>query len=194
MIRRYQGGCLCGDIRFEAVGPAGNPHSCSCRICQRHTGALTVLWVEFPADRIVWTGPAGTPSTYRSSDVSSRAFCPTCGSTLGALDDAPVVALLVGTFDDSPRRSSCRPSTHSPTGGRHGGMSRSSRTRQHRSSARPQNSLAPFGTSRSGANSTTAPSSSGKPRVSTSDMTGPIWRGGKFTTAATCRPMRSSGA
>ncbi|MDR6951740.1 hypothetical protein J2X65_001089 [Ancylobacter sp. 3268] len=101
MIRRYQGGCLCGGIRFEAVGPAGNPHSCSCRTCQRHTGAPTALWVEFPADRIVWTGPAGRPSTYRSSDISSRAFCPTCGSTIGALDDAPVVALLVGTFDDA---------------------------------------------------------------------------------------------
>ncbi len=36
-----------------------------------------------------------------------------------------------------------------------------------------------------GAISTTLPSASGKPSVSTSDMTGPIWRGGKLTTAAT---------
>jgi signal transduction histidine kinase len=33
---------------------------------------------------------------------------------------------------------------------------------------------------------------SGKPRVSTSDMNGPIWRGGKLTTAATCRPTSVS--
>ncbi|WP_444979315.1 GFA family protein [Ancylobacter defluvii] len=48
MIGRYQGGCLCGDIRFAAVGPARNPHSCSCSVCQRHTGALTALWWSFP--------------------------------------------------------------------------------------------------------------------------------------------------
>ena len=40
--------------------------------------------------------------------------------------------------------------------------------------------------------STTLPSASGKPSVSTSDMIGPIWRGGKLTTAATCRPTSSS--
>jgi two-component system osmolarity sensor histidine kinase EnvZ len=39
-----------------------------------------------------------------------------------------------------------------------------------------------------------APSSSGKPSVRTSDMNLPIWRGGKFTTAKTCRPTSVSGA
>ena len=56
----------------------------------------------------------------------------------------------------------------------------------------PQNKRAPFGTSWSGRTSTTAPFSSGKPTVSTSDMKGPICRGGKFTTAATWLPIRSS--
>ena len=40
--------------------------------------------------------------------------------------------------------------------------------------------------------STTPPSASGKPSVSTSDMKGPIWRGGKLTTAATWRPSNVS--
>lgn len=95
----YAGGCLCGAVRFEALGPAGNPHTCSCRLCQRHTGALTAAWVEFARDRVSWTGPAGPPSVYRSSRFSSRAFCPTCGSSLGGIDDAPTVALLLGVFD-----------------------------------------------------------------------------------------------
>ena len=46
----------------------------------------------------------------------------------------------------------------------------------------------PFGTGRSTATSTTFPAASGRPRVSTSDRNGPIWRGGKLTTAATLRP------
>ena len=38
----------------------------------------------------------------------------------------------------------------------------------------------------------TLPSSSGTPSASTSDMNGPIWRGGKFTTATTRLPSSSS--
>ncbi|MNS71255.1 hypothetical protein D3C72_1046190 [compost metagenome] len=55
-----------------------------------------------------------------------------------------------------------------------------------------QNNLPPSGRSRSTPARTTFPSASGKPRVSTSDITGPIWRGGKLTTAATLRSCRSS--
>lgn len=46
----FEGGCLCGWIRFQARGPAQKPHTCSCKMCQRHTGAPTTAWVEFPAD------------------------------------------------------------------------------------------------------------------------------------------------
>ncbi len=108
----YPGGCLCGWIRFTAHGPAGNPHTCSCRYCQQHTGALTALWVEFPRDKVEWTGEGGEPALYRSSDYSSRAFCPRCGSSLGAVDDEPTIALLVGTFDD-PHRPELKPESHS---------------------------------------------------------------------------------
>ena len=108
----HSGGCLCGAVRFEATGPAEKPHTCSCRFCQRHTGAPTAAWVEFPAGRIAWTGAAGRPSTWRSSDYSSRAFCPACGSSMGAIDDEPVVALLVGSFDD-PTDPAFMPEYHS---------------------------------------------------------------------------------
>ncbi len=107
-----EGGCLCGWIRFKARGKAGKPHTCSCRMCQRHTGALTATWVEYPRDDVDWVGPGGAPSTYRSSDWSSRAFCPRCGSSIGAIDDAPVVALLTGVFD-RPGLAMLRPAYHS---------------------------------------------------------------------------------
>lgn len=98
-MQTFTGGCLCGWVRYRAHSPAANPHTCSCRTCQQHTGALTAAWVEFARERVEWTGPGGVPSTFRSSDCSSRAFCAQCGSTLGALDDAPTVALLLGGFD-----------------------------------------------------------------------------------------------
>lgn len=111
-VRRiHAGGCLCGSIRFEANAPALRPHTCSCKMCQRHTGALTACWVEFAAEDVSWTGPGGRPATYRSSEGSSRAFCPACGSTLGAIDDKPTVALLLGSFDRTGARD-LRPTYH----------------------------------------------------------------------------------
>jgi hypothetical protein len=117
MPKTYLGGCLCGHIRFEALGPAAKPHTCSCKMCQRHSGALTTTWVEFPKSSVKWVGPGGSPSTYRSSDYSSRSFCAKCGSTLGAIDDNPVVAMVLGVFD-SANRKELRPTYHSYKGGR----------------------------------------------------------------------------
>lgn len=113
----YTGGCLCGQIRFAATGQPDAPHTCSCSMCQRHSGALTVAWVEFPADAVSWIGPGGAPATYRSSGISSRAFCPACGSTLGSIDDAPVIALVVGAFD-APGAKALKPAAHSFKTGR----------------------------------------------------------------------------
>lgn len=107
-----EGGCLCGHIRFRVTGPPDYPHTCSCKMCQRHTGALTVAWVEFSAEAVAWTGPGGAPAVYRSSEASSRAFCPLCGSTIGAIDDDPVVALVTGIFDDASAEA-LRPKGHS---------------------------------------------------------------------------------
>ena len=55
-----------------------------------------------------------------------------------------------------------------------------------------QNIRPPRGTSDVGRSRITRPSSSGTPSTSTSDRTGPIWRGGKFTTATTRLPSSSS--
>ncbi len=106
------GGCLCGAMRFEVTGEGSNPHGCACRSCQRHTGAPLAAWVEFAREQVRWTGPAGAPAVYRSSDYSSRAFCATCGSSIGAIDDAPTIALLVGSFDD-PAQAAFAPAYHS---------------------------------------------------------------------------------
>jgi hypothetical protein len=111
-MTQFEGGCLCGHIRFRATGAPGFPHSCSCRMCQRHTGSLTAVWVEFPREAVEWTGPGGAPSVFRSSGASSRAFCPQCGSSIGAIDDAPVVALLTGAFD-KPHLKALVPQSHS---------------------------------------------------------------------------------
>lgn len=86
-------------------------------MCQQHTGALTASWIEFPKASVAWIGPGGAPAVFRSSARSSRAFCPVCGSSIGAIDDAPVVALLTGSFD-KPHLRELKPQSHSYKGGR----------------------------------------------------------------------------
>jgi hypothetical protein len=86
-------------------------------MCQRHTGALAIAWAEFAAENIRWTGTGGVPSVYRSSAFSSRAFCSICGSSIGAIDDKPVIALLLGVFDSNNRKELI-PQYHSFRSGR----------------------------------------------------------------------------
>lgn len=100
MNMKLSGGCLCGFIRFTACNPASS-HSCSCNICQKHSGCQTAVWLEFHSTDVEWIGEGGTPSLFRSSTSSSRAFCARCGTSVGAIDDVPMTALLSGIFDTS---------------------------------------------------------------------------------------------
>ena len=51
----YEGGCLCGRIRYRASGPPHRPHYCHCRMCQRGVGAPLTAWVNFPLEGSVLT-------------------------------------------------------------------------------------------------------------------------------------------
>lgn len=91
MTKIRTGGCLCGSIRFETRAVPRNAHTCSCEICQRHSGATSLIWVEFNADDVLWTGSGGT---------------------LGAIDHEPVVALVWASFDNREDEA-LRPHAHS---------------------------------------------------------------------------------
>jgi hypothetical protein len=110
--KQFEGGCICGSIRFRVTGEPGKPHTCSCESCRKHSGSLTLTWVEFSAQNVEWVGPGGKPSIWRSSSYSSRAFCSTCGSTIGAIDDEPTIALVTGVFD-KPHLKDFAPTYHS---------------------------------------------------------------------------------
>ena len=52
------------------------------------------------------------PVRYWPTLSSVGAYCPSCGSTRGAIDDAPTVALVSGRFDDRDDEA-LRPLSHS---------------------------------------------------------------------------------
>eukprot|EP01116_Phalansterium_solitarium_P011657 TRINITY_DN27401_c0_g1_i1.p1 TRINITY_DN27401_c0_g1~~TRINITY_DN27401_c0_g1_i1.p1 ORF type:complete len:149 (+),score=21.00 TRINITY_DN27401_c0_g1_i1:80-526(+) len=97
----FSGGCLCGAVRYEVVGPPRSVAYCHCRICQRSTGAPTTVWAAFPA--IGFRVVAGSPAYYRSSDTGVRCFCATCGTQLYFTSGQPgatEVAITTPSLDD----------------------------------------------------------------------------------------------
>ena len=79
------GGCLCGEIRYEAGGAPFSRGFCHCVTCRRAAGAPVVAWFSVrPAElRVI----KGEPKSFRSSEVGVRQFCGGCGSQL-FMDDA----------------------------------------------------------------------------------------------------------
>ncbi len=77
-MQQYEGGCLCGAVRFRVTGPAIDTGYCHCRMCQKNSGAPAVAWSTFPAEGFQWL--RGEPGRYASSARAHRHFCRDCGS------------------------------------------------------------------------------------------------------------------
>ncbi len=75
----FQGGCYCGDVRFE-VSDIFDAGYCHCSICRRLSGAPATVWASAPPRSFHLT--QGSPSMFRSSENWERYFCSTCGCGL----------------------------------------------------------------------------------------------------------------
>lgn len=96
----FEGGCLCGRVRFRASAEPEFPHLCSCGMCRRWSGAPTLAWVEFPLAAFEWTGEGGEPHFFRSSKKTQRGNCTECGSALCAIDEGyDRISITVGALD-----------------------------------------------------------------------------------------------
>jgi hypothetical protein len=74
----FEGGCVCGAVRWRATGEPLYAYHCHCRMCQRQSGAAFLTGVTFPFDAVNWL--KGEPHLYRSSENAKRGFCSQCGS------------------------------------------------------------------------------------------------------------------
>lgn len=105
MTERHEGGCVCGAVRYVALGEPERVTVCHCTWCQRRTGSAFGIEAVFRTDAVSLTGDG--LRTYRHvSDESGRwldqAFCSRCGSNIGfTLEAVPGIrTLAAGTFDD----------------------------------------------------------------------------------------------
>jgi hypothetical protein len=76
----YEGGCLCGAVRYRVAAPGTQLCFCHCRSCQRASGAPFVAWGTFPAAGFVIA--RGRIAEHASSLPVRRGFCATCGTPL----------------------------------------------------------------------------------------------------------------
>jgi hypothetical protein len=76
----FAGGCLCGAVRYRAVGAPRYLCYCHCESCRRAAGAASVPWATFAGGQFELT--AGAPLEHRSSAHVRRGFCGVCGSPL----------------------------------------------------------------------------------------------------------------
>ncbi|GGZ25211.1 GFA family protein [Streptomyces nitrosporeus] len=90
------GHCQCGRISYQVSGVPDDPHLCSCAHETRISGGPAVLWVGFPLDSLIWTGPGGEPKWYATHPTLRRGFCPDCGTHLASVADGSSMVMVTG--------------------------------------------------------------------------------------------------
>lgn len=97
----YDGGCLCGTVRFEITGPIRNIVYCHCSQCRKAQGSAfatngIVKSVEFK----ILSG-ADALTGYESTPGQTKYFCRICGSPiLSKTDSKPEqVRVRLGTIE-----------------------------------------------------------------------------------------------
>lgn len=88
------GGCLCGKVRFSAVGEPDRVGLCHCLDCRKHHGALFHASAIFPQQAVMVDG--------ETRSYAGRHFCPECGSSVFSRTGNEV-EINLGSLDETDR-------------------------------------------------------------------------------------------
>ena len=69
-VEQFEGGCLCGAVRFIATGQPKGVYWCHCQSCRKHTGAPVSVFVAF--EREAYTVTNGEITKFDSSPGKTR--------------------------------------------------------------------------------------------------------------------------
>lgn len=100
-----QGGCLCGELRYQVQSAPSRVTICHCRFCQRATGGAYLVEPVF--DKQEFSLTRGTAKVYQHRSEGSGQqvyvnFCEKCGTKLFLTFDrwSDIVGVYGGTFDN----------------------------------------------------------------------------------------------
>jgi hypothetical protein len=81
-ITMYQGGCLCGTVRFEVHGPIRNIVYCHCSQCRKAQGSAFATNGVVEASDLHFVAGEDNLSRFAQSPDQARYFCQSCGSPI----------------------------------------------------------------------------------------------------------------
>ncbi|MGH7543921.1 MAG: GFA family protein [Gemmatimonadota bacterium] len=106
------GGCLCGAVRYEVIGPFLRAGHCHCSRCRRHSGAAVLTQGRVRREDFRLLTGEESLRVYRPAEGAAvKAFCVRCGSSLfgGTWPEGPEVSIRLGSVDGDP---GIRPQVH----------------------------------------------------------------------------------
>lgn len=80
MAQIYEGGCLCGALRYALNGKPEWAAHCHCRSCQKATGGSFTTWIGYQSKSFETT--RGLLAKCSTSAGVERGFCAQCGTSL----------------------------------------------------------------------------------------------------------------
>jgi hypothetical protein len=102
--KRYAGGCLCGQLRYEARGEPAYAGYCFCADCRKASGSGFIPFIGVAAAEVSFTGETRQFSSrsFRGGE-SVRNFCPACGGLVfgGIVGVDAQHTLYAGSLDDA---------------------------------------------------------------------------------------------
>ena len=105
MSKAINGGCLCGQVRYQVSGPFDSFHLCHCSQCRRSTGTAHAANIFTSEDRLEWLAGENLVKRYTpdKAGVISKCFCTHCGSLVPytSLQSGKLI-IPAGSLDESP--------------------------------------------------------------------------------------------
>lgn len=95
----YEGGCLCGAIRYCATGTPYNTAHCHCPSCRKASGSAFISWLSLRAAEFTFT--IGKPTYFASSEKVQRGLCNQCGTALTyQMQDSGEIDVTICSLDN----------------------------------------------------------------------------------------------
>lgn len=107
----YEGGCLCGNVRFVVTGPISDIVYCHCSECRKAQGsAFATNGIVSVSDFNITSGE-GDLTGYESTPGQTKYFCKYCGSPIMSKTESKPeqVRIRLGTIESDIDE---RPSAH----------------------------------------------------------------------------------
>ena len=105
-----QGGCFCGEVRYEIDGPFDVMSHCHCSICRMQQGTAFATYVSVPLPKFRFLAGEAAITHFAAATDERRSFCSRCGSPTPTLNPEAGVALCPA--ENLQRDLGIRPQSH----------------------------------------------------------------------------------